>query len=66
MRTSPHRLATNEGAISTLERMLIYAPNTPRLQLELRVLYYKIGAYDVPRNYFEQALANPKLRPEVA
>ena len=27
-----------EGAISTLERMLIYAPNTPRLQLELGVL----------------------------
>jgi Flp pilus assembly protein TadD len=44
-----------EGAISTLERMLIYAPNTPRLQLELGVLYYKIGAYDVARNYFEQA-----------
>jgi Flp pilus assembly protein TadD len=55
-----------EGAISTLERMLIYAPNTPRLQLELGVLYYKIGAYDVARNYFEQALANPKLPPEVA
>src|SRR5690348_17408666 len=30
-----------EGAISTLERMLIYAPNTPRLQLELGVLYYR-------------------------
>lgn len=28
-----------EGAISTLERMLIYSPNTPRLQLELGVLY---------------------------
>jgi len=27
--------------------MLIYAPNTPRLQLELGVLYYRIGAYDV-------------------
>jgi Flp pilus assembly protein TadD len=26
-----------EGAISTLERMLVYAPNTPRLQLELGV-----------------------------
>ncbi len=28
-----------EAAISTLERMLIYAPNTPRLQLELGILY---------------------------
>ena len=55
-----------EGAISTLERMLIYAPNTPRLQLELGALYYKIGAYEVSRSYFAQALANPKVPPEVA
>jgi tetratricopeptide (TPR) repeat protein len=55
-----------EGAISTLERMLIYAPNTPRLELELGVLYYRIGAYDVARNYFEQALANPNLPPDGA
>jgi hypothetical protein len=55
-----------EGAISTLERMLIYAPNTPRLQLELGVLYYRIGANDVARNYFEQALANRNVPPEVA
>jgi tetratricopeptide (TPR) repeat protein len=55
-----------EGAISTLERMLIYAPNTPRLQLELGVLYYRLGAYEVARNYFEQALANPNLPPEIA
>jgi tetratricopeptide (TPR) repeat protein len=46
--------------------MLIYAPNTPRLQLELGVLYYRIGAYDVARSYFEQALANPNLPPDVA
>lgn len=46
--------------------MLIYAPSTPRLQLELGVLYYKIGAYDVARNYFEQALANRNVQPEVA
>jgi tetratricopeptide (TPR) repeat protein len=55
-----------EAAISTLERMLIYAPNTPRLQLELGVLYYRIGAYDVARSYFEQALVNPNTPPSVA
>ena len=55
-----------EGAVSTLERMLIYAPNTPRLQLELGVLYYRLGAYEVARSYFEQALANPSIPPSVA
>jgi tetratricopeptide (TPR) repeat protein len=55
-----------EGAVSTLERMLIYAPNTPRLQLELGILYYKLGAYEVARAYFAQALANPNVPPQVA
>jgi len=55
-----------EAAISTLERMLIYAPNTPRLQLELGIHYYRLGAYEVARSYFEQALANPNLPPDIA
>ena len=55
-----------EGAVSTLERMLIYAPNTSRLQLELGILYYRLGAYEVARSYFEQALANPNVPPSVA
>src|SRR4029079_15421545 len=55
-----------EAAVSTLERMLIYAPNTPRLQLELGILYYKLRSYEVARYYFAQALDNPNVPPEVA
>ena len=39
-----------EAAVSTLERMLIFAPNTPRLQLELGILYYRLGSYELSRS----------------
>jgi hypothetical protein len=55
-----------EGAISTLERMLIYAPGLPRLQLELGVLYYRLGAYETARQYFDGAKAAGEVPPEVA
>ncbi len=55
-----------EAAISTLERMLIFAPNTPRLQLELGILYYKLGSYEVARTYFAQVVANPSVPQEIA
>jgi tetratricopeptide (TPR) repeat protein len=54
-----------EGAISTLERMLIYAPGLPRLDLELGVLYYRLGANDSAKSYFEAALAAPDVPAEV-
>jgi hypothetical protein len=50
-----------EGAISTLERMLIYAPGLPRLDLELGVLYFRLGAYDSAQSYFDAALAAPDV-----
>ncbi|MEO1105050.1 MAG: tetratricopeptide repeat protein, partial [Pseudomonadota bacterium] len=53
-----------EGAIATLERMLIYAPNLPRLQLELGVLYYRIGGTDMARSYLEAA-RRPDTPPQV-
>ncbi len=55
-----------EGAISTLERMLIYAPGLPRLQLELGVLYYRLGAYETARQYFDGAKAAGEVPPEVS
>lgn len=54
-----------EGAIATLERMLIFAPGLPRLQLELGVLYFRLGAHRTADTYFEAALASGKAPPEV-
>ena len=54
-----------EGAVSTLERMLIFAPGLPRLQLELGVLYFRLGAYEPALSYFNGALAAPDVPPEV-
>ncbi|MCV0428970.1 MAG: hypothetical protein K5905_26245, partial [Roseibium sp.] len=54
-----------EAAISTFERMLIYAPDLPRVQLELGVLYFRIGSTEIARYYFEQALNAPDVPAEV-
>lgn len=54
------RLGDNEAAVSTLERMLLFNPNLPRVDLELGTLYFRMGSYEVARRYFDKALAaNP-------
>jgi tetratricopeptide (TPR) repeat protein len=58
-------LGDYEAAIATFERMLIYAPGLPRVQLELGVLYFRLGSYDTARYYFESALEGPNVPPEV-
>ena len=58
------RLGDYEGAVSTLERMLLFNPDLPRVQLELGTMYFRMGSYDIARSYFEKAAAaNPP--PEV-
>lgn len=59
------RMGDYEAAIGTFERMLIYAPGLPRIQLELGVLYFRLGSFDAARSYFEQALQAPNVPPEV-
>jgi Tetratricopeptide repeat len=54
-----------DGAISALERMLLIDPNLPRVKLELGVLYYRVGSYQVAQNYLNDALASPNVPPEV-
>lgn len=50
-----------ESAISTLERMLIFAPDVPRLQLELGVLYFRLGSHEVAQVYFDNVIDAPNL-----
>jgi tetratricopeptide (TPR) repeat protein len=54
-----------EGAVSALERMLLINPDLPRVRLELGVLYYRLGSYEVARTYLESALKSPNLPAEV-
>jgi Tetratricopeptide repeat len=58
------RLGDYEAAVSALERMLLFNPNLPRVQLELGALYFRMGSYALARSYFVRAAAaNPP--PEV-
>lgn len=54
-----------EGAIAALERMLLINPDLPRVRLELGVLYYRLGSFDVAKSYLTQAGAHPSAPPEV-
>jgi tetratricopeptide (TPR) repeat protein len=54
-----------EGAISALERMLLINANLPRVRLELGVLYYRLGSYEVARTYLDGALKSPTLPADV-
>lgn len=55
-----------EGAISTLERMLIINANLPRVRMELGVLYFRLRSYEVARGYLEEVLAEKDLPSVVA
>jgi len=58
------KLGDNEGAVSALERMLLFNPDLPRVQLELGALYFRMGSYAIAGSYFQKVLAaNPP--PEV-
>ena len=54
-----------EGAVSALERMLLIDPNLPRVRLELGVLYYRMGSFEMSRTYLDSALKSPSLPSDV-
>ena len=45
-----------ESAISALERMLLVNPNLPRVRLELGVLYFRLGSYQLAQSYLMRAV----------
>jgi len=51
------RLGDNEAAISALERLLLFNPNLVRADLELGVLYYRLGSFEAARSYLQKAAA---------
>ncbi len=60
------RLGDYEAAVSALERMLLFNPNLPRVQLELGALYFRMGSFELARTYFDKAAAaQPPPPPEV-
>jgi tetratricopeptide repeat protein len=48
-------LGDNEAAVSALERMLLFNPNLPRVDLELGVLYFRMGSFKAAESYFNKA-----------
>lgn len=59
------RLGDLEAAIATFERMRIYAPDVPRLRLELGSLYARLGAHETARQHFLAVKARPDTPAEV-
>ena len=46
-----------EAAIPALERLLFFNPDLPDIKLRLGILYFKLGSYDVARDYLNSASA---------
>lgn len=59
------QLGDQEAAIGGLERMLFYNPNLPRVRLELGLLYFKLGSYEMARANFEAAISGKDVPEDV-
>src|SRR5262249_24884426 len=54
-----------EAAIGSLERMLFFNPNLSRVKLELGVVYFRLGSYEMAKTYFTNAIKVPATPSEV-
>ncbi|MBS0529084.1 MAG: hypothetical protein JSS22_06805, partial [Proteobacteria bacterium] len=54
-----------EAAIGALERMLFFNPNLPRVKLELGVLYFKLGSFEISRTYLQDAIKGADVPDDV-
>lgn len=52
-----------EGAIAALERLLLDPNAPPSVRLDLGVLYYRLGSYDMAAGLLRRALDDPRLGP---
>ena len=59
------QLENYEAAISALERMLLVNPNLPRVRLELGVLYYRLGSFQLAKTYLLRAVEGDNVPDEV-
>ncbi len=50
-----------EAAIPPLERLLISKPDSPKLRLEIGILYYLLGSFDTAKTYLKDAKKDPTL-----
>ncbi|MFI5012511.1 MAG: autotransporter domain-containing protein [Hyphomicrobiales bacterium] len=54
-----------EAAVGALERMRFYNADLPRVELELGVLYFRLGSYKMALSHFEAAVSAPDTPEEV-
>lgn len=54
-----------EAAIGALERVVFNDPDRARVRMDLGVLYFRLGSYDLAKTYFESALSSPDVTDDI-
>lgn len=59
------QLGEYEAAIGALERILFYNVQLPRVHLELGILYFRLGSYEIAREHLRTAISGKDVPEEV-